>query len=115
MIPGMNPRKMKQAMKKMGIAQQEIDATEVIIRTADKEIVITEPEVSKINMMGQQTYQIVGNEHEREIDSTPDINEEDIKTVSEQAGVSMDEAKEALLKSKGDIAQAIMDISENSS
>jgi len=106
---------MKQAMKKMGIAQQEIDATEVIIRTADKEIVITEPEVSKINMMGQQTYQIVGNEHEREIDSTPDINEEDIKTVSEQAGVSMDEAKEALLKSKGDIAQAIMDISENSS
>ena len=39
MLPGMNPRKMQQMMKKMGIAQQEVDATEVIIKTAEKEIV----------------------------------------------------------------------------
>ncbi len=48
----MNPRQMQQMMRKMGIQQQEIDATEVIIKTADKEIVITEPNVSKVNMMG---------------------------------------------------------------
>ncbi len=41
MIPGMNPRKMQQAMKKMGIQQVEIPATEVIIKTPEKEIIIT--------------------------------------------------------------------------
>lgn len=110
MIPGMNPRKMQQAMKRMGIQQQEIDATEVIIKTADKEIVITDPQVSKVNMMGQQTYQVVGEAHERELDTTPEINEDDIKTIVDQAGVNEEKAKEALEKTKGDLAQAIMDL-----
>lgn len=108
MIPGMNPRKMQQAMKRMGIQQQEIDATEVIIRTAEKEIVITNPQVSKVNMMGQKTYQIVGDEHERPLDTTPDINDEDIKTIVDQTGVSEEKAREALEETKGDLAEAIM-------
>lgn len=112
MFPGMNPRKMAQAMKKMGIAQQEVDATEVIIKCADKEIVITNPSVSKVNAMGQQTYQIVGEEHERDLDTTPDINEDDIKTVMEQANVDEEKAKEALEAAKGDLAKAIMDLQE---
>lgn len=115
MMPGMNPRKMQQMMKKMGIAQQEVDATEVIIRCKDKEIVITNPSVSKVNAMGQQTYQIVGEEHEREMDTTPEINEEDIKTVTEQAGVDEEKAKEALENAEGDIAKAIMDLTEQES
>ena len=110
MMPGMNPRKMAQMMKKMGIAQQEIDAIEVIIKCADKEIVITNPSVYKVNAMGKQTYQIVGEEHEREIDTTPEINEEDIKTVMEQVNVDEEKAKEALEEAKGDIAKAIMDL-----
>lgn len=110
MFPGMNPRKMQQAMKKMGIQQQEIEATEVIIRTSEKEIVITNPQVSKVNMMGQKTYQIVGEEHEKDLDTTPDINEEDVSTVAQQTGVSEEDAKSALEEAKGDLAQAIMDI-----
>ena len=109
----MNPRKMQQMMKRMGIAQQEIDAKEVIIRCEDKEIVITNPQVSKVNMMGQQTYQVVGEEQERELDTTPEINEEDIKTVAEQAKVDEEKAKEAIQKAKGDIAQAIMDLQDS--
>ena len=62
----MNPRQMQQMMKKMGIKQDEIDATEVIIRTADKEYVIESPQVTKVNMMGQTSYQVVGEMHERE-------------------------------------------------
>ena len=108
MFPGMNPRKMQQMMKKMGIAQQEVEATEVIIKCADKEIVITNPQVSKVNMMGQQTYQIVGEEHERELSTAPEISEDDIKTVMEQAKVDKEKAKEALEKAGGDIAKAIM-------
>ena len=112
MIPGMNQRKMAQAMKRMGIQQQEVEANEVIIRSDDKEIVIINPQVSKVNMMGQETYQIVGEAHEREISTESEISEEDIKTVMEQANVNEKEAKEALEKSSGDLAAAIIALSK---
>ena len=108
MIPGMNPRKMQQMMKKMGIQQSEIDAKEVIIRTSDKEIIIHNPNVSKVNMMGQQTYQIVGEEEERALETKPTISDEDIKTVTDQTGVDKNEAKEAIESCDGDLAEAIM-------
>jgi nascent polypeptide-associated complex subunit alpha len=108
MIPGMNPRKMAQAMRRMGIQQTEIDATEVIIRTPGKELVISNPQVSKVNMMGQETIQIMGDIEERELSSAPQISEDDIKTVMDQANVSEDEAREAIEKHDGDLAAAIM-------
>jgi len=110
MIPGMNPRQMKQMMKKMGVAQQEIEATRVIIETADTRLVFNAPQVSKVNMMGQQTYQIIGAPTEESLDSTPDINEDDIETVMNQANVSKEVAKEAIEKSEGDLAEAIMNL-----
>ncbi|MBS3136094.1 nascent polypeptide-associated complex protein [Candidatus Woesearchaeota archaeon] len=110
MIPGMNPRMLKQAMKKMGVQQQEIDAKEVIIVTEDKKIIFRNPSVSKVNMMGQESWQIVGSSEEEEIDSSPEINEDDINTVVEQTGVSEEMAKEAITKNKGDLAAAIMDL-----
>ena len=112
MMPGMNPRKMQQMMKKMGIAQQEIDATEVIIKCPDKEIIITEPSVGKVKAMGTEQFTISGNIHERELSTEPEINEDDIKTVAEQAKVSEEKAKEALEEAKGDLAKAIMDLQE---
>ena len=108
MMPGMNPRQMKQAMKRMGIQQQDIEATEVIIKTPEKEIIISSPQVAKVNMMGQETYQIVGEVHEQELSSEPDINEEDIKTVMEQTGVSKEEAEKAIKDNDNDLAAAIM-------
>ena len=108
MIPNINPRMMRQAMKRMGIQQEEIDATEVIIRTKEKEIVITEPQVSKVNMMGQETFQVVGNAHVRERSSETEISKDDIKTVAEQADVSQKEAEKALKETNGDIAEAIL-------
>lgn len=112
MIPGMNPRKMQQMMKRMGIQQVEIDATEVIIRTPDKELVIADPQVSKVNMMGQETIQVIGDIEEREIETTPEISEDDVKTVMDQANVDEDKAKNALEESQGDIAAAILKLKE---
>ena len=112
MIPGMNPRAMKSAMKRMGIQQQDLEATEVIIKTKDKEIIIHNPQVAKINMMGQQTYQIVGEAEERTISQEPDINEEDIKTVMEQTGADEEKAKQTIEKNSGDLAAAIMELKE---
>ena len=108
MFQGINPKKMQQMMKQMGIQQIEIDAVQVIIKTEDQELVFDNPQVSKVNMMGQETYQIVGTPIVREMDSTPDISQEDIDAVVEQANVSEEDAREALLESEGDIASAIM-------
>lgn len=113
MIPNINPRMMKQAMKRMGIKQEEIDATEVIIKTSDKEIVITEPQVSKVNIMGQETFQVVGNAHVREKASEAEISRDDIKTVAEQAETSEKEAEKALKETKGDIAEAILKLKKD--
>ena len=104
----MNPKKIQQAMKRMGIQQVEIPATEVIIKTPDKEIIISEPQVSKVNMMGQETFQIVGKVEERELPSEPEISEEDIKTVMEQTNASREEAEQAIREQKGDLAAAIL-------
>ena len=109
MIPGMNPRQMAQAMKKLGIKTQDIDADLVIIKTATTEIIIQNPQVQKMDMMGQETYQIVGKAVERPLE-TFEVSPEDIKLVMEQAKVTEDMAKDVLQKFKGDIAAAIMEL-----
>ena len=112
MIPGMNPRQLAQAMKKMGIQQVEIDAEEVIIKCPDKMLVFKNPQVSSINMMGQKNFQIIGTPEEKSVSKTPEITEEDIRTVMEQTGVDHDTAKSALENVNGNIAEAILRVSE---
>jgi len=107
MIPGMNPRQMNKMMQKMGIKQDEIEASEVIIKTPEKNIIIKNPSVTKVDMMGQKTFQIIG-----EITEESPISEEDINTVSEQANVSKEEAKKELEKTSGDLAEAIVNLTE---
>ncbi|MBI4020952.1 MAG: nascent polypeptide-associated complex protein [Candidatus Aenigmarchaeota archaeon] len=98
-----NPKQIEQAMKKMGIKTEQVDAEEVIIRCPDKEIVIASPQVSRVNMMGQDTFQVAGEVSERRRGPSP----EDVKMVMEQAGVSDAEARKAL-EETGDIAESIM-------
>jgi nascent polypeptide-associated complex subunit alpha len=100
------------AMKKLGINQEEIDAKEVIIRLEDREIVISNPSITKVDMKGNVSYQISGEESERSLGSEPDISDEDIDTVVEQTGVSKEEALKAIQESKGDLADAIMKLKE---
>jgi nascent polypeptide-associated complex subunit alpha len=111
----LNPKKVQQAMKRMGISQVDIPANEVIIKSDDKEIVISNPQVAKVNMMGQETFQVTGNIAERAVSSEPEINEEDIKTVMEQAGVDRENALKAIEDSEGDLAQAILNMKKTSS
>ncbi|MBW3012771.1 nascent polypeptide-associated complex protein [Candidatus Woesearchaeota archaeon] len=110
MIPGMNQRKMQQMMKRMGMQQVDIPAELVIIRTADQEYFFDSPQVSKVNVMGQETFQIVGKPIIRPLEEEVEIPKEDIETVIEQTGVSKAEALEALKKTGGDLAQAILNL-----
>ncbi len=107
MFPGMNPKQMNKMMQRMGIKQEDIPATEVIIKTPEKNIIIKNPSVAKIDMMGQKTFQVMG-----DITEESAISEEDIKTVAEQANVSEEEAKKALEETNGDLAEAIIKLNE---
>ncbi len=101
-------RALKAAMKKMGIRQQDIDASEVIIKCSDRDIIIKNPKVAKVTMMGKDSFQIEGNAVEVELE-----NDEDIAVVMEKANVSREKAKDALKETKGDIAEAIIQLAEN--
>jgi len=104
MFGGMDKRQMEKMMKQMGIASEEVEAVEVVIKTKGKDIVISSPQVTKVKMGGQETFQIAGNVTERAADA---FSEDDVNMVMEQTGASEHAAKEAL-KSEGDLAKAIL-------
>ena len=99
-----NPRQMEKMMKQMGMQMSHIDAEEVIIRTASKDIIIREPEVSKVNMMGQETFQIAGQVEEKERSK---FTKEDIDMIVEQTGASREDAQKTL-DDIGDLAETIL-------
>ena len=116
MIPGMNAKQMKKMerqMKKMGMKMDSLDgAREVIIRFDDKQLVIPDPDVTLMNAMGQETYQIIGEAHEEAIIEELNIPEEDIEMVANTAGVSASEAEQVLTDANGDIADAILKLQD---
>jgi nascent polypeptide-associated complex subunit alpha len=99
-----------QAMSRLGIKQEEIDAKQVIIKLADKEIVINNPKVQKLNMSGHENFQITGDISERASEVKVEISKDDIKTVCEQTGVDEGAAEAALKNNGGDIAAAILEL-----
>lgn len=114
MIPGMgglNPKKMQEMMKKLGINQEEIEAERVIIEKLDGgKIIIENPNVQKIKMQGQESWQITGEEIEEDLDDGG-IREEDIEFVMLKTGKGRDSVKSVLEETDGDIAEAIVKLS----
>ena len=134
----MNPRKMEQMMKQMGIDMTELDAEEVIIRTEDEELVFTDADVTRMDAQGQQTYQVVGDPETRErgsadagVEGAPHdagsegateeateradagaIPDSDVQIVAQRTGASEDEAREALDAEDGDLAAAVNRLEE---
>lgn len=104
----MNPREMQKAMKRLGIKQDEIEAEMVIIKRKDSDIVIRNPSVLKVNMMGQESLQVSGEMEEVAHDTKAEITDEDIQTVIDQTSCSREDAINALNESNSDIAEAIM-------
>ena len=105
----MNPKKMQAVMKQMGIAQEEIDALRVIIEKPDNSrIIVSNPNVVKIKMQGQESLQITGDISEES--GEVGISEDDIQAVVEKTGVSEEQARETLEKT-GDLAEAILELS----
>ncbi len=112
MLPrGFNPKQMNQMMQKLGINVKEIKNVEkVIIQTDTKEYIFENAEVTMMNAQGQQTYQISGSP--RIVKREEEIPQADIDLVSQQTGKTTKEATEALKETKGNIAEAILKLTE---
>lgn len=113
MLPGIpggrgNPRQAKRLMKQLGY--NELDGVEeVVIRLADRELVIKGPSVAEMTVQGQKMYQVVGTSEERAKEGVgPLIPQEDVDLVAERAGVSEAEARAALEAVDGEPAEAII-------
>jgi nascent polypeptide-associated complex subunit alpha len=121
---GMNPRKMQQMMKQMGIDVTDVEAEEVVIRTADEEYVFDAPTVQRMDAQGQETFQVVGDydlrerggdaEGEGEADADADdgagadaIPAADVEIVATRTGASEADARAALEATDGDLAAAV--------
>jgi len=111
---GINPRQMKQAMKKMGIRNTELkDVFEVVIRMPGEELVFKYPEVTIMEVQGSKTYQVVGEPESRaagsgeggDVEAFPD---EDIELVMSQTGCDRAAAVNALQECNGQPAEAIV-------
>jgi len=113
MMPNIDPRTMKNMMAKMGIKSSEIDADRVVIETSSMNIIITNPQVTRIEAQGTVSFQISGeiSEAAKGGDAKVEVTDEDIDLVAQQTGIS-DKAliKEKLLEENGDIAKAIIDL-----
>lgn len=115
MFPGMNPRELRRALKRLGIQVNELeDVREVQIILSDKKIVIDKPQVLEMKSAGQSIFQVIGIPRTEKLEKTIEVSEEDIEFVISQTGVSREEAKEALIKAKGDLAEAILYLKEKS-
>ena len=109
MFPGLDPKKMQGLMKQMGIAQEEISASRVIIEKTDNtKIIIENPSVTKIKMQGQETFQIAGEVTEESEEVI--VSQDDIKLITEKTGCTEEKASETLEKT-GDLTEAILELS----
>jgi len=107
MFPSMDPQKMQQMLKKLGMKMDNIPANQVVIKTDSGDITIDEPQVIKTTMKGQVVFQISGNVKEK---TTTD---EDVKLIIEQTGVDdKEKIKELLQQNNGDVAKTIMQLKE---
>ncbi|MEI6841526.1 MAG: nascent polypeptide-associated complex protein [Methanomicrobiales archaeon] len=110
MLPGMNPKKMKQMMKQLGMQVEQIeDVSQIVISTPKGRYVFDNAEVSAMTMQGVTTYQVIGDP--RFEPAALEIPADDVRLVAEQTGATEEAAKKVLAETKGDIAEAIMRLS----
>ena len=112
MLPGMNPKKMKQMMKQLGMQVEQIeDVSRIVITTPKGQYIFDNAEVSAMTMQGVTTYQVLG--EPRFEPAAPVIPAEDVSLVAAQTGATEEEAIKVLAETKGDIAEAIMRLSSS--
>ena len=104
---GRDPKDLEKVMRKLNMNIAQIPADIVVIKSKDKQIVISNPEVMLANMMGKDVYQITG-----EVSESVPVNEEDVKMVMDSTGKDRDTVVKMLEVLNNDLAKAILELKE---
>jgi len=104
-------REMRRMLDKMGLNMQELEnIEEVVIKTDAKEIFLIKPQVIEMKGKDSTIFQIIAGDIEEKEREVPTFKEEDIILVMQQTSSSREKAIKALTDTKGDIAQAILNL-----
>jgi nascent polypeptide-associated complex subunit alpha len=104
-------REMRRMLDKMGLEMKDLgNIEEVIIKTETKELYLIKPEVIEMKGKDSTIFQVVATNIEEKQRDIPIFKEEDVILVMQQATVSKEKAIQALIDSKGDMAQAILNL-----
>ena len=104
-------REMRRMLDKMGLDMKTTDnVEEVIIKTETKELYLIKPQVIEMKGKDSTIFQVIASDIEEKQREVPTFKEEDVILVMQQANVSREKALQALTESKGDMAQAILNL-----
>jgi nascent polypeptide-associated complex subunit alpha len=104
-------REMRRMLDKMGLEMKDLgNIEEVIIKTETKEIYLVKPQVVQMKGKDSTIFQVVATDIEEKEREVPSLKEEDIMLVMQQANVVREKATRALIDAKGDMAQAILNL-----
>jgi nascent polypeptide-associated complex subunit alpha len=104
-------RDMRRMLDKMGLEMKEMgDIEEVVIRTETKELYLIKPQVIEMKGKDSTIFQVIATDIEERQKEVPSFKDEDVVLVMQQASVSKERAIQALIDSKGDLAQAIINL-----
>ena len=104
-------RDMRRMLDRMGLDMKDLSSVEeVIIRTDSREIFLKKPQVVEMKGKDSTIFQIVATEIEESNRDVPSFKDEDVILVMQQSNVSKEKAISALTDTKGDIAQAILNL-----
>jgi len=97
-------------LERLGLNLEEVKGVEeVIIKMKDKEIRVKNPQVAQLKTKDMTFFQISGEIEERKKEERK-FTDEDVLLVAQQAGVSEEVARRALMEADGDLAKAIMNL-----
>jgi nascent polypeptide-associated complex subunit alpha len=104
-------REMRRMLDKMGLEMKDLGSIEeVIIKTDTKELYLIKPQVIEMKGKDSTIFPVVATNVEEKQRDIPVFKEEDVILVMQQATVSKEKAIQALIDSKGDMAQAILNL-----
>ncbi len=108
-----NPRDVQRMLRRMGVKveQLRVESAEIVLEDGSK-LVFRSPDALVITARGSPPMVYLIGEYERvepeRGEKEVEVSEEDVRLVAEQAGVSLEEARRALIEAGGDLAEAIL-------
>jgi nascent polypeptide-associated complex subunit alpha len=116
---GGRPEEIARILRRLGVSIEEVNAVKVTIELGDGTLMVVEPPEAVLLVKSRDqppVFMVVGSHRvERRGRGEARFSEDDVRFVAEKAGVSLEEARRALEESGGDIAAAILRLTEKGS